>query len=160
MTQITKHFADCPGGETPTYISDDCMGFATKVFKNASCMKLSPKYIGPFCIKQHINPITSSLDLQIAPPFNVSGHHLRSPSHTHCLQCPLIGQLAYLVKNILDSRCQQGRLEYLVEWAGYRPSEQCTSGVRAGGWTSGLRAVGVVVFRTSSLRAQGGQKTL
>ncbi|KAI2661031.1 Transposon Tf2-9 polyprotein [Labeo rohita] len=94
---------------------------------------LSPRYIGPFRILRQINEVTYQLQLppryRIHPAFHVSllkpcfpsarettkaGAGVEPPP-PEVLEQPTI----YTVHEILDSRCQGGRLEYLIDWEGY-----------------------------------------
>ncbi|KAK3509139.1 hypothetical protein QTP70_020250 [Hemibagrus guttatus] len=101
-------------------------------------VKLSPRFIGPFTIFCQVNPVTCRLQLppeyKIHPVFHVS---LLKPHHPSVLlstepgtaeepPLPLLVDdgTAYLVKEILDSLCRGGRLEYLVDWEGYGPEER------------------------------------
>ncbi|KAI2646334.1 Transposon Tf2-9 polyprotein [Labeo rohita] len=64
--------------------------------------KLSPRYVGPFKILRRINEVTYQLEL----PAN----YRISPS--------------FHVKELLDSSCRGGQLQYLVDWEGYGPEER------------------------------------
>lgn len=100
------------------------------------CHKLSPKFIGPFKILHQVNPVSFRLDLpaayRISPTFHVSllkpFHEPRTLGPTATEPPPLLdidGALAYQVHTILNSRCQAGRIQYLVDWQGYSPEERC-----------------------------------
>ncbi len=103
-----------------------------------NCKKLSPRFIGPFSIMKQINPVTYRLQLpphyRIHPTFHVSllkPHYTSVPVSTDPEPAekpplPLILEdgTAYTVKEILNSRCRGGRLEYLVDWEGYGPEKR------------------------------------
>lgn len=46
------------------------------------------------------------------------------PALTQPSPLEIEGHPAYIVKNILNSRCHQGKLQYLIEWEGCRPEER------------------------------------
>lgn len=100
------------------------------------CKKLTPKYTGPFKVIKQINEVTYRLELprdsRIVPSFHVS--RLKPiitgplatdvPFETPPVPLEISGQPAYLIKSILNSRHRRGKLEFLIEWEGYRPEEQ------------------------------------
>ncbi|KAI2645257.1 Transposon Tf2-9 polyprotein [Labeo rohita] len=100
--------------------------------------KLSPRYIGPFTIHSQINAVTYRLNLppqyRISLSFHVSLLKpyavpvLPSPAEPEPLPPPLqpevIGDQIYRIQEILHSRCRGNRLQYLIDWEGYRPEER------------------------------------
>ncbi|KAK3508602.1 hypothetical protein QTP70_034948 [Hemibagrus guttatus] len=98
--------ADLRRSQAPEYQPGQKVWLSTRDIKlRLPCRKLSPRFIGPFTIVRQINP---SLAQQRNPPL------------------PLLVDdgTAYQVKEILDSQCRGGHLDYLVDWEGYGPEER------------------------------------
>ena len=96
--------------------------------------KLDYKKLGPFKVSKIINPVTFQLDLppgtKIHPVFHASLlEKARVNQFSDRLTCPppilVNGEEEYMVKKILDSRRVHDRLQYLIDWEGYAPSERC-----------------------------------
>ncbi|KAK3523581.1 hypothetical protein QTP70_002729 [Hemibagrus guttatus] len=131
--------ADLLRSQAPNYQPGQKVWLSTQDIRiRLPCRKLSPRFIGPFPITRQINPVTYHLQLppeyKIHPVFHVSllkPHHLSvlpstEPGEAEEPPLPLIVDdgAAYLVQDILDSRCRGGHLEYLVDWEGYGPEER------------------------------------
>ncbi|KAK3547941.1 hypothetical protein QTP70_001326 [Hemibagrus guttatus] len=131
--------ADLRRSQAPEYQPGQKVWLSTQDIKLClPCRKLSPRFIGPFTIVRQVNPVTYRLqrppEYKIHPVFHVS---LLKPHHPSVLPSTEPGKAeeaplpllmddgtAYLVKEILDSQCHGGRLEYLVDWEGYGPKER------------------------------------
>ncbi|KAK3520957.1 hypothetical protein QTP86_016410, partial [Hemibagrus guttatus] len=101
--------------QAPEYQPGQKVSLSTRDIKlRLPCRKLSPRFIGPFTIVRQVNPVTYRLQL---PP-----EAWRSRGAP--LSLLVDDGTAYLVKEILDSLCRGGHLEYLVDWEGYGPEER------------------------------------
>ena len=100
------------------------------------CRKLDFKKLGPYKIRRKINDVSYELELppwlSIHPVFHVS---LLEKATENCFSNrsqdisppPVMvnNQKEYMVNQILDSRLSRGKLQYLIDWKGYPPSERC-----------------------------------
>jgi hypothetical protein len=100
------------------------------------CRKLDYKRLGPFGIIKKINEVSFELKLppwlRIHPVFHVSlleKARVNDLSSRNQLNPPppveIENHEEYIVQEILDSRLARRRLQYLVDWLGYPPSERC-----------------------------------
>lgn len=124
-----KRFADHNRGESPEYKVGQKVWLETE---NLNILrpsrKLSEKRIGPYEIVEIISPNAIKLKLpkaiRIHPVVNVSRVRPFNPPipGQRPLPAPPIeveGQIEYEVEEVLDSRMNRGKLEYLVKWKGY-----------------------------------------
>ena len=129
-------FANYHRQDSPPLEVDDLVYLNTRnISSSRPCRKLDFKKLGPFKIRRIINPVTYELDLpawwRIHPVFHVSLLEKAKPSYlpnrvqSHPSPIMVEGQEEFLVQAILDSRISHGRLEYLIDWEGYPPSERC-----------------------------------
>jgi hypothetical protein len=100
--------------------------------------KLDNKRLGPFVIEKQVSSHVFHLQLSprmklLHPVFHVS---LLEPYHENtipsCVQPPPLpveinSETKYEVGAILDSRFQQGQLQYLVEWIGYKNTAEAST---------------------------------
>ncbi|KAL0152234.1 hypothetical protein M9458_051957, partial [Cirrhinus mrigala] len=121
----------------PPYQPGDSVWLSTHDLRlRLPCLKMSPRYIGPFKILRQINDVTFQLQLppryRIHPTFHVSLLKPYFPSATEPpgaeagppLPEVLDQPSTYTVRQILDSRHRGGHLEYLIDWEGYGPEER------------------------------------
>ncbi|KAI2661634.1 Transposon Tf2-6 polyprotein [Labeo rohita] len=135
----TQTQADRHRRPNPPYEPGQWVWLSTRNLRlHLPCMKLSPRYVGPFKIIRQITPVSFRLELpseyRISPTFHVSLlKPAGRPGGAEILDetvaqrpAPLIidGEEAYRVNTILDSRRRNGRLQYLVDWEDYGPEER------------------------------------
>ena len=97
--------------------------------------KLDFKRVGPFPVKRRINDVSMELTLPpwlgIHPVFHVSLLEPATINEFSDRQGPgppptlVNDHEEYQVREILDSRLSHNRLQYLIDWEGYPPSERC-----------------------------------
>ena len=126
-----KHFADKKRSPAPVYKVGDSVCLSTQnISTTRPTKKLAERRLGPFKIIQVVSPLAVKLDLPYArrhihPVFHVS---LLEPAYPDKIKGrtqppppPVVieDDLEYEVEEILDSRWNNRRLEYLVQWTGY-----------------------------------------
>ncbi len=131
-----KFFADIRRSEPHAFQPGNRVWLSTRDLRlRLPCKKLSPRYIGPFPIQRQVNEVMYQLQLpsryKIHPTSHVSLLKPFSPSNTGCTEpdappAPEVVKEAsvYQVQEILNSQRRGARLEYLVDWEGYRPEER------------------------------------
>ena len=130
-----KHFADQKRKSMPNLIPGDYVWLLRKNIKtNRPSDKLDYKRLGPFKIIKQINPVTFRLQLpghvKIHNVFHVSllEPYSRNSIPNRISEPPPIVEVEdhaeYEVNKILDSRIWHRKLQYLVDWKGYSPSDQ------------------------------------
>ncbi|KAM6470175.1 olfactory receptor 13H1-like [Liasis olivaceus] len=106
----------------------DQVYLSSKNFKTyQASKKLSPKFVGPFLIKEIINPMTVRLKLpkalgKVHPVFHCSLLKPHQPSNDWHKDEPtpvlimVDGEQHFEVKQILDARKHRGQIQLLVQW--------------------------------------------
>ncbi|SLM35451.1 reverse transcriptase domain protein [Lasallia pustulata] len=104
--------------------------------------KLDHTKLGPFCIKKKLGPNMYELQLpdsmKIHPVFHATVLEPAHPSIPIATQVPTLemddNKKVYNVEKVLQSRLENGKLQYLVKWKGYsmndntwEPASQFTS---------------------------------
>uniref|UniRef100_A0A8C5PJ19 Polyprotein n=1 Tax=Leptobrachium leishanense TaxID=445787 RepID=A0A8C5PJ19_9ANUR len=130
-----KRSADCRCRPPPVYHVGDRVWLSTRHIRlKVPSMKFAPRFIGPYRILRCINPVSYALQLpaslRIPNSFHVS---LLKPLMCNRFTCPdslppppvvVDGNPEYEVESILDSRRFCNRLQYLVHWKGYGPTDR------------------------------------
>uniref|UniRef100_A0A803SPZ4 Gypsy retrotransposon integrase-like protein 1 n=1 Tax=Anolis carolinensis TaxID=28377 RepID=A0A803SPZ4_ANOCA len=97
------------------------------------CRKLDARFIGPYTVVAHLNPVTFKLQLprsmRIHPVFHRSLLLPADGVRPDVYQLPpaptlVDGEEEFEVQDILDSRIHRRRLQYLIDWVGYGPEER------------------------------------
>ena len=114
-------------------INDKVMLSRRNIRTNRPSEKLDMVWIGPFTIVEQINDASVRLDLpdslRIHPVFHVS---LLEPYVSNTIPNRVVAppppvildeSEEFVVSEILDSRIFRGKLQYLVQWEGYGPSD-------------------------------------
>jgi hypothetical protein len=132
--QRMKHHADSKRSSGPAFTVGDKVWLSTEFLAvPRPAAKLAAQRIGPFPITKCVGPVTYELALPktmtIHPVFHVSS---LEPFHPN----PFPGRVLpppppdlidahdeFEVDQILDSKIFRGRLQYLVRWRGYSPSD-------------------------------------
>jgi len=98
--------------------------------------KLDSKRLGPFTILETVGESKLAFKLELPPQWRIHPvfhTSLLEPYHPNRIegrtQPPpppedIEGEMEYEVEEVLDSRIRHGKLEYLVDWAGYPPEER------------------------------------
>ena len=100
--------------------------------------KLSQRWIGPYTIEELVGTHALCLELPskmgIHPVVNIGRvKKFMEPKFSNQGRTPLDalvmddGSVEYVVKSILNSRIRRRKLEYLVEWEGYKGTDEAVS---------------------------------
>ena len=125
-----KRYADRIQGDAPEYKVGQKVWLETRDLDiKRPSKKLAEKRIGPYEITDIISPNAIKLKLpksiRIHPVVNVSrvrpylSPRIKGQAPTPAAPVEIDGELEYDVEQILDSRLNRGKLEYLVKWEGY-----------------------------------------
>ena len=131
-----ERFANRHRKDTPSLEPGDLVWLNSKnITSLRPSKKLDYKRLGPFEIKKMINPVAFELSfppwIKSHPVFHVSLlekvkiNDLSDREQTNPPPVPVEGHDEFMVHEILDSRRHYNRLQYLIDWEGYPPSERC-----------------------------------
>ena len=132
-----KHFHDVHVKEPPQFKVGDLVWLSRRnITTTRPSRKLDYKRLGPFRILQVVGESKSAFKLElpqnmkIHPVFHVSllepYHKNTIPGRVQPTPPPILvdGFEEFEVEEILDSRIHRNRLQYFVDWVGYKPSER------------------------------------
>uniref|UniRef100_A0A2D4IPV6 Gypsy retrotransposon integrase-like protein 1 n=1 Tax=Micrurus lemniscatus lemniscatus TaxID=129467 RepID=A0A2D4IPV6_MICLE len=128
-SQRVKAQVDKKRMNTKPYQVGDKVLLSTKNIKiKFSHKKLEPRYIGPFTIKEVINPVTVKLDLpnwlgKIHPVFHINLLKEYIAQEEEAITLPTIPTQYVDIDKILDVRITRNQVKYLVKWKGYPQTE-------------------------------------
>ncbi|KAL7860715.1 hypothetical protein AOLI_G00170640 [Acnodon oligacanthus] len=120
-TKARKQVADRRRYPAPTFMPGQRVWLSARDLQlQVESKKLAPKYVGPFKIDRRVDPVSYQLclppSMRIHPAFHIS--LLRPFLCGTWLPAPhlVAGSPAYTVCYLLDSRCVQSGVQYLVDW--------------------------------------------